>query len=333
VKRPRLRGLTVSIALHVAVVVLVLVLLWEGAEPPALFIDLTRPLEEPATARGDASPAPPAPAPAASTARRGQATRDRPRQGMAPAPSAIAEPPAAPAAQLPAAPPAAAPRLATPPPAALPPAESAVAASPPAPAEIPVSPSPVLAPPAGPASAPPAAVASPSLAPSASAGSALEAFVDSAGGGSETVSTSTSSGMGPSAPAPSSSGTGTGTGRDMTGSDQRGQGTTALAVPRDGGRAGADYAEYLALVRRRIQESLRYPVAARRRGLTGRVHVEITVEPSGRIAAASLVASSGHPLLDEAALDAVRTLPRVPFPPHVTPRSLRVRLPVVFELH
>jgi TonB family protein len=44
------------------------------------------------------------------------------------------------------------------------------------------------------------------------------------------------------------------------------------------------------------------------------------------------VRSSSHALLDDAALDAARGLPRVPFPPDVRPRALRVRLPVVFEL-
>jgi protein TonB len=112
--------------------------------------------------------------------------------------------------------------------------------------------------------------------------------------------------------------------------EQQGRGATALAVPGDGGRA--EYGAYLALMRQRLQESVRYPAAARRRGLTGSVHVEITVEPSGAITAVSLAASSNHTLLDEAALDAVRSLRPVPFPPEVAPRSLRVRLPVVFEL-
>jgi len=149
------------------------------------------------------------------------------------------------------------------------------------------------------------------------------------------------------APTPSSAGTDTGknatgtntanmagtdAGKNTSGGDQRGTGTTALALPGDGSRAGSEYAAYLALVRRRIQESLRYPMAARRRGVTGSVHVEITVEPTGRIAAVSLVTSSSHALLDEAALEAVRNLPRMPFPADVTPRTLRVRLPVVFEL-
>ena len=144
------------------------------------------------------------------------------------------------------------------------------------------------------------------------------------------AATATAPGSATSAPTSSSAGTRDGDGTDRR--DPRQGGTTALAVPGEGGRAGAQYGAYLALVRRRIQESLRYPLTARRRGLAGTVHVEITVAPTGTITAVSVVASSTHSLLDEAAVEAVRQLPRMPFPAGVTPRSLRVRLPVVFEL-
>src|SRR5436309_2359438 len=104
----------------------------------------------------------------------------------------------------------------------------------------------------------------------------------------------------------------------------------ALAIPGDGG-AGA-YGPYLAALRRRLQEALEYPAAARRRGLSGTVHLEIALEATGRVSEVMLVRSSSHALLDDAALDAARGLRRVPFPPEVRPRALRVRLPVVFEL-
>jgi protein TonB len=108
-----------------------------------------------------------------------------------------------------------------------------------------------------------------------------------------------------------------------------GDGPLALAVPRDGGGA---YASYLALLHRRVQEAMTYPAAARRRGLSGTVHLEIALEPSGVIRDVTLTRSSSHGVLDDAAVDAVRALRRVPFPPDVRARALRVRLPVVFEL-
>src|SRR6266705_119145 len=109
-----------------------------------------------------------------------------------------------------------------------------------------------------------------------------------------------------------------------------GAGTLALAIPGAGG-AGA-YGPYLAALRRRLQEALEYPAAARRRGLSGTVHLEIALEATGRVSEVMLVRSSSHALLDDAALDAARGLRRVPFPPEVRPHALRVRLPVVFEL-
>ncbi|MBI1964556.1 MAG: energy transducer TonB [Candidatus Rokubacteria bacterium] len=48
--------------------------------------------------------------------------------------------------------------------------------------------------------------------------------------------------------------------------------------------------------------------------------------------AVSLVGSSSHRVLDEAALEAVRGVGPAPFPPDLAARPLRVRLPVVFEL-
>jgi periplasmic protein TonB len=106
----------------------------------------------------------------------------------------------------------------------------------------------------------------------------------------------------------------------------------ALALPGDGSDQGAEYAGYLALVRRRIHESLSYPSVARHRGLSGTVQIEVTIEATGTVGRVSLAVSSSHRVLDDAALDAARRLGRVPFPPNVRPRALRVLLPVVFDL-
>ena len=100
----------------------------------------------------------------------------------------------------------------------------------------------------------------------------------------------------------------------------------------DGGGEGSDYAAYLARLRQRIQETLRYPSAARRRGVTGTVHLEIAIEPDGAVGAVSVIKTSAHEILDRAAVDAARSVPRFPFPGDVRARGLRVRLPVVFEL-
>jgi protein TonB len=102
--------------------------------------------------------------------------------------------------------------------------------------------------------------------------------------------------------------------------------------PGDGSGEGSDYARYLATLRQRIQEVLRYPPVARRRGVTGTVELEIDITPDGAIGSVSVIGSSSHAVLDRAAMEAARSVPRTPFPTDVRPRALKVRLPVVFEM-
>ena len=101
----------------------------------------------------------------------------------------------------------------------------------------------------------------------------------------------------------------------------------------DGAGGGAsEYGPYLAQWRRRIHENLRYPLAARRRSLTGTVQLDIVIQPNGAVVKVEVAESSSYGLLDEAAVEAVRGLSPLPFPAHLAPRPLRARLPVVFDL-
>lgn len=107
----------------------------------------------------------------------------------------------------------------------------------------------------------------------------------------------------------------------------------ALATNGSGaGGPAAEYGPYLARLRERIQGSLTYPLAARRRGLAGTVNLEIVIRPDGHIGTVAVADSSSHAILDEAALQTVKRLAPEPFPSDVPPRTLRVRLPVVFAL-
>jgi len=85
-------------------------------------------------------------------------------------------------------------------------------------------------------------------------------------------------------------------------------------------------------VRRRIQESIQYPTSARRRGVKGTVNLEILIRADGAISSVSVAGSSTHSELDEAAVEAVRSLSPQPFPAGLKPRPLRVKLPIVFDL-
>jgi protein TonB len=75
-----------------------------------------------------------------------------------------------------------------------------------------------------------------------------------------------------------------------------------------------------------------YPALARRYGLTGRVLVRAYVEPGGTAREVVLAASSGHEVLDEAALRSVRTWRFVPARRGQVQLATWVEFPVRFEL-
>jgi periplasmic protein TonB len=303
-----LRWLPLSLALHSAALAATLLLPRDAALLP-LFVDLTlveaiTPPDRPSGASDSAAPP------------RRQRAAAEPRRGVPPPASAAVSPPSArvPDAVSPPVDPVPMPRVASP--------EST---PPPAAANLPASMLPavesnaeVLAPPPSPA---PVSTATQNR-------SATTRTAEPGGGSSVSSGTSAaaSGGETPVGPAVLSRDTGRGSGEAGAG----GAGD-ALALGISGDDGGV-YAGYIALLRRRVQEALTYPSAARRRGMSGTVHLDISVEPTGRIAEVLVVRSSSHDVLDAAALDAVRALRHVPFPPGVRPRAVRVRLPVVFEL-
>ena len=73
-----------------------------------------------------------------------------------------------------------------------------------------------------------------------------------------------------------------------------------------------------------------YPRSARRRGLEGTVLVELVVDARGKLISATVVRSSGHEVLDNAALADVRKMKRLPKPPKELKRR-RVKLHIPFE--
>ena len=52
----------------------------------------------------------------------------------------------------------------------------------------------------------------------------------------------------------------------------------------------------------------------------------------GTVGEVTLLDSSTHEVLDTAALDTIRSLPRMPLPSDVPARPLRIRIPVVFQM-
>ncbi len=297
------RGLVASLAVHAVVVTAMLTALPSSELLPALFVDLTA--VNPGAERAG-------PAPVPSTAVRTRARRQpeaspptRSSSASTTVPEAPARPEATSVPSLPSVPPLPSPMAAPSDPAAEP-ASAAPAVSGP-PAAEPESPSASAAP--EPSSAHPGGGSASDEAPGWDAAASRVGLAVAPEQRSVRPSPGNAAGGGASA------------GQEL-----------ARRFPASEGEAGALYTEYLAGLRQRIHAALRYPPMARRRGLTGAVTIELTILPSGMIRDVSIVQSSAHRLLDEAAVETVRELGAQPFPASVPPRILRVRLPIVFEL-
>ncbi len=306
IQRPPLLTLLASLVAHGGAVALLFVLTSGESHPSVLFIDLEA-LEERAApvavaeSRLAASGGEPA---RASTGSSGPAGREGGRSGSArsPAPAPAVPPPVTPSA----------------PPEREPVREREAAQLPNQEARQP-EPAVAIAPAR---EAPPDATSRNELSPPP-AEPYVEPQTNADGATAPRMTSAAEPGGGRAAPGPDASGAGPG---------RAGSGAALASGGQAGGAPGAEYGSYLAEVRRRILDALRYPPPARSRGLAGTVYLEISIKPDGAIGKVSVTGSSSHPLLDEAALEAVRSLEPQPFPKGLKPRPLRVRLPVVFDL-
>lgn len=80
-------------------------------------------------------------------------------------------------------------------------------------------------------------------------------------------------------------------------------------------------------LKHKLAEHLFYPPDAVARGLEGEVRLLLTLDPHGRVLEARVASSSGHALLDQAAVDAAYAMRRIP-----TAGAGELILPVIFRL-
>jgi protein TonB len=81
-----------------------------------------------------------------------------------------------------------------------------------------------------------------------------------------------------------------------------------------------------------IEKHKQYPLMARKGGQQGRVVVEFSINTTGTLASAQVTLSSGHTLLDRAALKAVRAVAVFPKPPVAIPEDSRFQVAISFTL-
>ena len=87
------------------------------------------------------------------------------------------------------------------------------------------------------------------------------------------------------------------------------------------------------IVRRSIESQKRYPLAARKSRIEGRVGIKMTIRRDGQLEMIEIIESSGHTILDIAALESVRrAAPFPPFPKEAERSRIQMSIYLVFKM-
>lgn len=151
------------------------------------------------------------------------------------------------------------------------------------------------------------------------------------GGGSGTgTGTGTGSGIGSGSGSGIGSGSGSGVGSGVGDGQGSGFGSGKGQSSGEGNISGTGNAPFdSAGFRAAVDANKQYPYTAMKRHLEGSVTVSCIVDSSGNVTNVSLEESSGQSLLDDAAIEAVRSVGSYPNP---TGQSIPVSVPVNFHL-
>jgi TonB family protein len=91
---------------------------------------------------------------------------------------------------------------------------------------------------------------------------------------------------------------------------------------------------YLNQVREKIYKELKYPLSLRRRMITGIVHVSFELNSRGEVTSSSITQSSGHPELDQLALNAIQdSSPFGKLREDRYKKEFKLNLPIEFKSH
>ena len=96
--------------------------------------------------------------------------------------------------------------------------------------------------------------------------------------------------------------------------------------------ADAAAGDIVARLHEAVETHFYYPPLARRHGWEGEVRVALRVERDGRLSAIRVLSSSGHRVLDSAAVDTLMRLARLPGTEGLPPAGMETVLPVRYRL-
>ena len=104
----------------------------------------------------------------------------------------------------------------------------------------------------------------------------------------------------------------------------------ADAKTNDGGTKATS--NYKGKVVAKLRRAKKYPSKARRKNLSGIVQISFTIAKNGSVSGVQIARSSGHQILDQAALDMVRRASPMPkFPSDIRVAKMTLQVPVRFD--
>ncbi len=92
-----------------------------------------------------------------------------------------------------------------------------------------------------------------------------------------------------------------------------------------------NFFSYLQHLKQKIQAVWIYPTVAARAGIGGSLMLEFLISKEGQLLGVTLLDSSGHTVLDESAMRAIKSAaPFYPFPPRLTAKRIRIRANFIY---
>ncbi|MCC6966191.1 MAG: energy transducer TonB [Nitrospira sp.] len=93
-----------------------------------------------------------------------------------------------------------------------------------------------------------------------------------------------------------------------------------------------DYGWLTGPLLQRLETFKQYPATARLQRLEGRVVVRIVIREDGHIASATIAKSSGHSVLDQAALETIRQASPIPLSQPLEKSFVTMQIPLGYSL-
>ncbi|ULA59332.1 MAG: TonBC domain-containing protein [Nitrospira sp.] len=94
----------------------------------------------------------------------------------------------------------------------------------------------------------------------------------------------------------------------------------------------ADYGWLAGILSPRIETLKQYPVDARLKHIEGRVVVRIVIQENGQIVSAAIAKSSGHDILDQAALETIRKVSSITLTQPLEQSTVTLHVPIRYQL-